>query len=456
MGFPAVTTNAYIMRQKYTRKTRGMKVHHLIDFPGMVMTDSGGYQVLRYGNLDVGVSEMAQFQEAVKSDIAVVLDRPTGFNVTREYAQETVQATLEACKETLRTIRNEDTIWVGPIQGGRYTDLVEYSAHETTALGYKMLALGSPTEVMENYRFDVLVKMIASVRRATPASVPLHLFGAGHPLALALAVALGCDTFDSASYILFAKERRYMSRNLTLHLDKMQYLPCSCPVCNRHSVSDLKQMPRRQLEVKLAEHNLHVLRSEILAIKESIAEGRLWDHLSDMAYSHPRLRQGFLMLQSYPELIDEGTAVCKSHGLFITSESDLSRPEAKLVTRRLERMSASSTKVLVLVPSESKRLDSRKVKKLLARLRYDDVEIRYPSLLGLVPLELSQLYPFSQLEGALKVTAATTYEQVVELLGKRPDRRVVLAGWPSKSDFADELQEKLERRRIDLIRMDLD
>jgi 7-cyano-7-deazaguanine tRNA-ribosyltransferase len=351
-------------------------------------------------------------------------------------------------------MRRDDMIWVGAIQGGRYTDLIRYSATETSKLGYKMLALGSPTEVMENYRFDILVEMIASVKRVIPASTPLHLFGAGHPLALALAVALGCDTFDSASYILFARERRYMSRNLTLHLDDMEYLPCSCPVCMKHSVTDLRDMPQKDLEVQLAEHNLHVLHSEMMAIKEAIVEGRLWDHLSSLAQSHPRLRQGFRMLESRSDLTEEGTSVSKSHGLFVTSESDLNRPEVQRVTHHLSNMDAPRGTTLVLLPSDAKRVGVAKVNEFLKNFNADDVDIRYSSIFGLVPLELAQLYPFSQLESAIKVDPYSTSRQIVKLLKKHDYRKIVLLGWPAKSDFADELENRLRRRTMDLVRME--
>ncbi len=106
------------------------------------------------------------------------------------------------------------------------------SARGLVKAGFQVLALGSPVELMEGYLFSPLVEMIVNARKSMPYSMPLHLFGAGHPLTLPLSVALGCDTFDSASYMLYAKKERYMTERGTLQLERMTYLPCSCPVCN--------------------------------------------------------------------------------------------------------------------------------------------------------------------------------------------------------------------------------
>ena len=143
--------------------------------------------------------------------------------------------------------------------------------------------------MMDNYLFADLVRMIVAARRAMPYSVPLHLFGAGHPLTLPLSVALGCDTFDSASYVLFARQGRYMTERGTLILEEMTYLPCSCPTCNSTTRTDLVLMERRERVNKLSLHNLYLLRQDVLRCKEAISEGRLWDLVEERAAAHPRV-----------------------------------------------------------------------------------------------------------------------------------------------------------------------
>ena len=65
------------------------------------MTDSGGYQVLEYGSIDVEPTIMAQFEKDIRSDIRVPLDKPTGYGLKYEKAKDHVEQTLKNAKETL-------------------------------------------------------------------------------------------------------------------------------------------------------------------------------------------------------------------------------------------------------------------------------------------------------------------------------------------------------------------
>jgi len=100
-------------------------------------------------------------------------------------------------------------------------DLVKMSTKKLVEFGFEMLALGSPVEFMESYEFKLLANMIITAKKQIPSNIPFHLFGAGHPLTIPFAVALGCDTFDSASYMLYAKNDRYISEDRTFHLSKI-------------------------------------------------------------------------------------------------------------------------------------------------------------------------------------------------------------------------------------------
>ena len=50
------------------------------------MTDSGAYQILVYGEVEVSQKEIVAYQEGIGSDIATMLDIPTGWKVTKEQA----------------------------------------------------------------------------------------------------------------------------------------------------------------------------------------------------------------------------------------------------------------------------------------------------------------------------------------------------------------------------------
>ena len=336
MGFDALMTNSLIAYRRRKEEALEKGLHKMLGFDGVIMTDSGGYQVLVYGQQDITPSLIAEFQSSIGSDLAVTLDQPTGFSRSKEYAEETVRTSLRGSRETMRKFGDSKTTWVGPIQGGLFDDLVGRSARSLVKSGFQMLALGSPVELMENYLFADLVRMIVAAKKNIPYSMPLHLFGAGHPLTLPLSVALGCDTFDSASYILFAKQGRYMTERGTLVLEDMTHLPCSCPTCNSTTRTDLVLMKREERVRKLALHNLYLLRQDVLRCREAISEGRLWDLVEERAVVHPRTMAAFAEMAKHSEWLGSATPHLKDRGLLIRSELDTRRPEVTLVAERLE------------------------------------------------------------------------------------------------------------------------
>ena len=66
-------------------------LHKFLDFEGAIMTDSGAYQILVYGDVETTPKEIVEYQEQIGTDIATILDWPTGMKVTREYAEHTVK-----------------------------------------------------------------------------------------------------------------------------------------------------------------------------------------------------------------------------------------------------------------------------------------------------------------------------------------------------------------------------
>jgi 7-cyano-7-deazaguanine tRNA-ribosyltransferase len=408
MGFRGLMTNAYIIRSRRKDEALNQGIHKLLNFDGVFLTDSGGYQVLEYGDLGVSYRDVASFQSDIHSDLAITLDRPTGYPQSRSTAVETVEYSLGNAKATLKEFGVSKTVWVGPIQGGLYPDLVRRSATSLTAEGFQFLALGSPVQVMENYMFADLVRMIITARRAIPYSMPLHLFGAGHPLTMALSVALGCDTFDSASYVIFARTGRYMSRSGVITLKSMKYLPCSCAVCSRTGVKELLELDHIERSRRLSVHNLYILKEELEACKEAISEGRLWDLVEERSMAHPRLREAFLEMTKFSEDLSLGTPVLKDRGLFVRSSGDLRRPELLSAERRLSWAMRRGSKSAYIVPAEGDRPNSK------ADSHGPDL-YRIHSTLGPYPAELKFQYPFSQTEVGAMVPLVAPEESVRRL-----------------------------------------
>jgi 7-cyano-7-deazaguanine tRNA-ribosyltransferase len=390
MGFGGLMTNSYIIHSRRRDEALEKGIHAMLGYDGIFITDSGGYQVLVYGDLEIGYREVASFQASIGSELAVTLDKPTGYPQTRKVAIETIDYSLKNAKATLAEFGGSKTQWVGPIQGGLYGDLVRKSARGLVGAGFGFLALGSPVQVMESYMFADLVDMVMAAKRAVPYSVPLHLFGAGHPLTMPMAVALGCDTFDSASYVIFARGGRYMTRSGILTLEAMKYLPCSCRACAQTSVKELMEMEHQERTNALSLHNLYILREEIEACKEALTEGRLWDLVEEKSMAHPKLRDAFARMVKYSKDLEVGTPAIKDRGLFIRSTLDYSRPELAIARTKLSGAMKKSSKTAIF--------GSTADKDPLGNRDADAYGVH--QALGVYPAELRFQYPFSQTEFA--------------------------------------------------------
>jgi 7-cyano-7-deazaguanine tRNA-ribosyltransferase len=417
-GCQAIITNAYILKKRYQNKPVDEGLHKFLDFNGAVMTDSGAYQILVYGEVEVSQKEIVAYQEGIGSDIATILDIPTGWKVTKEQAKVTVAETLRRAKAFFKIKTRDDILWVGPVQGGRHLDLVAASAAEMGKLPFQIHALGSPTEVMESYRYNVLADMILTAKKGLPVERPLHLFGAGHPSMFSLAVALGCDLFDSAAYALYARENRYMTENGTWRLDELDYFPCSCPRCSSETPRGLESKPPKEREVFLAEHNLHVCIAELRRIKQAIREGRLWEHTEMRVHAHPALLSALKRLRNHEDFLEKFSPTVKGSGFFYFDAIGLARPEITHYRKRFsERYTPpENARVLLLVPQTRnkpfhKAPEFKKIRQLFRSLGEElsgHVHVCvYAAPFGVVPLELDEVYPLSQHETALPLDCET-------------------------------------------------
>jgi 7-cyano-7-deazaguanine tRNA-ribosyltransferase len=410
-GFDALITNSYLIWRRSREEGKISNVHELLNFNGVIETDSGAYQILQYGDVEVQPNEIVRFQEELDSEIAVILDVPTGQEGSRERAKHTVVETLRRADEALGVLTRKDILWVGPVQGGIYTDLVSYSAREMGKRDFAIHALGSPTPVMQQYRFDVLVDMVMAAKRNLPPDRPLHLFGAGHPMIFSLAVALGCDIFDSASYALFARNGRYMTSQGTSKLEELEYFPCNCPNCYKNTPEDIRKLLPVERERFLASHNLHSCFNELQIVKQAIVDGRLWELVEARSHGHPALQRAFERLLHYANDLETETPVRKKKGQFITTAESLHRPEIlRHQERLLERYKPPPLAKTVLLLPESYLKPFREnlpVEMMLAKFeRRKDLHIcAYNLAYGIVPQELLDVYPLSQTVDALPPTA---------------------------------------------------
>jgi 7-cyano-7-deazaguanine tRNA-ribosyltransferase len=456
-GFEAVITNAYILKKRFQNKPIEQDLHKFLDFDGTVMTDSGAYQILVYGGVEVSQAEIVQYQEHIGSDIATILDIPTGWKITKPHAAETVKQTIQRAKDFFKTKTRDDILWVGPVQGGRHLDLVASSAVEMGKLPFQVHALGSPTEVMENYRFDVLTDMILTAKMNLPVERPLHLFGAGHPMLFSLIVALGCDLFDSAAYALYARENRYMTENGTWRLSDLDYFPCQCPKCAYETPQEVREKAPKERESFLAEHNLYVCQAELKRIKQAIRDGRLWEHMEMRAHAHPALLTALKKLKNHRDFIEKHSPTVKRSGFFFFGSVGLVRPEVSHYKHRLlDRYCPPENARVLLLASQTRKKPFHKARQFngirqvfqrLGNTLSSTVHVCfYAAPFGVIPLELDEVYPLSQHETALPLNAETVdyvTGQVSEYIMRTHYETVVLLHDPQQ--WGDSVKERCSK-----------
>ena len=339
-GAEILITNAYIVYNSEDVRERALEdgLHDLLGFDGAIMTDSGSFQLSEYGEISVTTEEILEFQRAIGSDIGTPVDIPTPPDVDRERAADELETTQDRL-ELAESVDTGEMLVNAPVQGSTYPDLRERAGRHASGTDLDVFPIGAVVPLMNDYRYDDMIDAVAAAKRGLGADAPVHLFGAGHPMMFALAVAMGCDLFDSAAYALYARDDRYLTVRGTRHLEEMDYLPCPCPVCTSHDVGDLRALSDDERETALARHNLHVSFAEIRRIKAAIRSGRLLELVEQRARSHPTMLDGYRAFLDHAAQLERTDPISKGT-FFYTSHESARRPEVIRHHERLERLDA--------------------------------------------------------------------------------------------------------------------
>ncbi|MDO5846568.1 MAG: tRNA guanosine(15) transglycosylase TgtA, partial [Methanocorpusculum sp.] len=222
MGVEGIITNAYIFSKSSEFRDPALErgLHDVLGFDGLIMTDSGSFQMSVYGSVDITNEQTLAFQRDIGSDIWVPLDIPTHPDTERSDVITQMGTTMTRMEEAKKMFGMDAPI-AGPVQGATFTDLRYAAGREVSEMGFTYCPIGAVVPLMESYRYRELVDVILAAKKGLAPGACVHLFGAGHPAMFALAAACGCDVFDSAAYALYAKEGRYITPSGTLKLDEM-------------------------------------------------------------------------------------------------------------------------------------------------------------------------------------------------------------------------------------------
>jgi 7-cyano-7-deazaguanine tRNA-ribosyltransferase len=406
-GADIVITNAYLIYKDEELKRRAVEegLHKLINFDGPVMTDSGSFQLSVYGDIEITNKEVIEFQELIKTDIGTSLDIPTAPFVDRETAESDLEITLERARESVayKKEQNMEMLLNSVVQGSTFLDLRRECARELSKLDADLYPIGAVVPLMESYHYKDLVDVVMNSMKDLSDTVPRHLMGAGHPMIFALCVAMGCDLFDSAAYILYAEDDRLLSTRGTFKLENLQEMPCSCEVCTRYTPDELRAMPKEKRRDLIAQHNLHVSFAELRLIRQAIYDGNLMELVEERCRAHPALLEAQRQLALYSQDMEKYDPRSKKSAFFYTGSESLSRPE---VTRHMQKLRAMPKKGNLIILPPTRKPYSKFISGKLGEfytngpereLDLEDADFMVLDIpFGLIPLEIDEVYPLSQ------------------------------------------------------------
>ena len=406
-GADIVITNAYLIYKDEELKKEAVEkgLHELIHFDGPIMTDSGSFQLSVYGDVEITNKEVIEFQELIKTDIGTSLDIPTAPFVDREKAEEDLKITLERAREAVeyKKEHNIEMLLNSVVQGSTFLDLRRKCAAELSKLDADLYPIGAVVPLMESYHYKDLVDVVMNSMKNLSDTVPRHLMGAGHPMIFALCVAMGCDLFDSAAYILYAEDDRLLSTRGSYKLESLQEMPCSCEVCTKYTPDDLRAMPKEERRDLIAQHNLHVSFAELRLIRQAIYDGNLMELVEERCRAHPALLEGVRQLGNYSKDLEKYDPRSKKSAFFYTGAESLCRPEVLRHMQKLREM--PKKRDLVILPPTRKpysKFVSGKLGEFYVYGAERELDLENTDFMvldipfGLIPLDIDEVYPLSQ------------------------------------------------------------
>jgi queuine tRNA-ribosyltransferase len=187
-------------------------LHKFMGWDGPILTDSGGYQVFSLGamrkitedgalfqsHLDgsahlLTAEKALEIQEALGSDIAMVLDECIPADAAREYVEASTARTVRWAERSLGARRRADQLLFGIIQGGLFEDLRRRCVEKIAGLSFDGFAVGGLGVGEGEAQLHTIGSFTADL---LPVDRPRYLMGVGRPQDIVKAVRAGFDMFD--------------------------------------------------------------------------------------------------------------------------------------------------------------------------------------------------------------------------------------------------------------------
>ena len=276
-------------------------LHKFMNWPGPLLTDSGGYQIFSLGDLRKITEDGARFkshidgslhfltpekaveiQRALGSDIMMVLDECTPYPATFDEAQTSLERTLRWAARCREATREGDGALFGIVQGGMYTPLRARSVEGLMAIGFDGYALGG---LSVGEPKELMFEMTGETAPLLPEERPRYLMGVGTPSDIVTCVGYGIDMFDcvmptrsARNGLLFTNQEKIVIKHARYREDPQPIDgSCDCYTCRNYSRAYLRHLYMAGEILSMVLNTIHNVRFYLglmERIREAIAEGR--------------------------------------------------------------------------------------------------------------------------------------------------------------------------------------
>jgi queuine tRNA-ribosyltransferase len=260
-GVPIILANAYhcYLRPGPAVIEGAGGLHRFMAWDRPILTDSGGFQIFSLSSLssvdDDGYhfashldgtrhtftpESVVALQEALGSDIAMVLDDLAPADVDDRRAAEAADRTFSWAKKALAAKKRSDQLTFAIVQGSTFEALRRRNARDLAGLDFPGYAIGG-LWVGESKHAGV--QMTAATCEELPQDKPRYLMGVGTPEDLLACIAVGVDMFDcvyptrcARHALALTSSGRMNLRNARLRTDYTSLDPeCDCAACRQFS-----------------------------------------------------------------------------------------------------------------------------------------------------------------------------------------------------------------------------
>lgn len=278
-------------------------LHAFMGWPHVILTDSGGFQVLSLRERRTITEEGVRFhdpfdgnwheltpeisvevQEALGADIAMAFDECPPHDEDKAYIARSMHRTTRWLDRSIAGRRRaERTSLFGIVQGGLHEDLREEHLETVLARDLEGYAVGGVAIGESKPDMERIVRFTAA---RLPKDKPRYLMGVGHPEDLVTGVASGIDMFDcvvptrnARNGRLFTSTGRLVIKNAKYRDDPEPIDPtCACPTCRRFSrayVRHLWVIDEILAHRLMTMHNLWFFQELMRRVREAIARDRM-------------------------------------------------------------------------------------------------------------------------------------------------------------------------------------